>query len=97
MLLRPRCKWALVMPRVWGPWAGRGMQERASLSAGSVNPTRELKPDGSDTERTDQAEAAGDDLRAGEEPERGAESAGGGEDEPAVAAGPAGESGMVVP
>jgi len=41
--------------------------------------------------------AAGDALPDAEEPERGAESAGGGGDESAFAAGPAGESGMAAP
>ena len=69
------------------------------MSARSFGPAREPEPepDGSDTEGIEKAGAAGDEVSRGEEPERGAEGAGGVEDESAVAAGPAGESGMVVP
>jgi len=69
------------------------------LSAGLVGPAREPEPEpnGSDTEGTEKAGAAGGKLSLGEGPERGAKAARGVEDESAVAADPEGESGMVVP
>ena len=54
-------------------------------------------PDGSGTEGTEQAGAAGDELTRGEKLERGAEAARGERDESAVESGPKCESGMVMP
>lgn len=68
-----------------------------SFSAGSGGPAREPEPDGGDAEGIEQAGAVGDELACDEEPQRGAESAGGVEDKSGVSAGAAGESGMVVP